>query len=64
MFERRDTRSPFVLKSIPYLMPKLLYQDYFQRPLDSPLHKKLSIHHPTIVHEYLEVPDDPYAFLR
>ena len=45
-------------------MPKLLYQDYFRRPLDSPLHKKLAIHHPTIVHEYLEVPDDPYAFLR
>ena len=26
LFERRDTKSPFVMKSIPYLMPKMLYQ--------------------------------------
>ena len=29
LFERRDTKSPYVMKSIPYLMPRLLYQDYF-----------------------------------
>ena len=45
-------------------MPKLIYQDYFQRKYESPVHQKLAIHHPTTVHEYLEVPDDPYAFLR
>ena len=48
-------------------MPKLLYQDYFQKPYDQPLFSKFAIHHPTNVHQkrnYLEVPDNPYAFLR
>ena len=50
-------------------MPKLLYQDYFQKPYNQPLFSKFAIHHPTNLHEkhkknYLEVPEDPYAFLR
>ena len=61
LFERRDTKSPFVMKSVPYLMPRLLYQDHFtpNRTLS-----KATFHHPANVHEYLEVPDDPYGFLK
>jgi DNA helicase INO80 len=58
------------MKSIPYEMPKLLYQHQVKRQSHL-LHNKLSIHHPTYVHQsrnqdpgYLEVPEDPYAFLR
>ena len=72
LFERRDTKSPFVMKSVPYLIPKMIYHNYFHRH-NTPFLSKLAFHHPKHIHEeesqqqhreYLEVPDDPYAFLR
>lgn len=53
------------MKSIPYIVPKMIYRNYFDRG-HNPTLTKLSIHAPIHVkqNEYLEVPDDPYAFLR
>jgi len=61
LFERRDTKSPFAMKSMPYLMPKMLYRDYFAT---NQTLAKTSFHHPANVHEFLDVPEDPYGFLR
>ena len=84
LFERRDTQSPFVMKALPYTIPKLIYRNYFTRNQDS-LKIRLSFHHPSQIHyqyskvcqnlkhsrqekspdrEILEVPEDPYAFLK
>lgn len=53
------------MKSLPYEMPKLLYKNYFSRGLKPNIRR---FHSPENVHyqrrEVLEVPEDPFAFLR
>ncbi|XP_040576365.1 chromatin-remodeling ATPase INO80 isoform X2 [Lepeophtheirus salmonis] len=66
LFERREARSPFIMPTNPYLVPKLLYHDYVSRRTNK-LHilmNKLNIFHPNNVHASIKENTGGFSYTR